>query len=68
MGTRGDIDDMPAANADVLTGVLKLIDKYELYGQVSYPKRHKQKDVAEIYSLAAKSKVYIPPSLPLPRP
>lgn len=29
----------------------------DLYGQVAYPKHHKQYDVPEIYRLAAKTKV-----------
>ncbi|XP_078433111.1 putative sucrose-phosphate synthase 2 [Wolffia australiana] len=64
MGTREDIDDMSAGNAGVLTTVLKLVDKYDLYGQVSYPKHHKQSDVPEIYRLAASTKgVFINPAL-----
>lgn len=57
MGNRDDIDDMSGGNAHVMTTVLKLIDKYNLYGQVAYPKHHKQSDVPEIYRLAAKTKV-----------
>ncbi|CAI5475826.1 unnamed protein product [Closterium sp. Yama58-4] len=57
MGNRDDIDAMSAGNAEVLTTVLKLIDKYDLYGQVAYPKHHKQSEVPDIYALAAKSKV-----------
>jgi sucrose-phosphate synthase len=34
-----------------------MIDKYDLYGLVAYPKHHKQADVPEIYRLAAKTKV-----------
>ncbi|XP_024536141.1 probable sucrose-phosphate synthase 3 [Selaginella moellendorffii] len=64
MGNRDDIDDMSAANASVLTTVLKLIDKYDLHGQVSYPKHHKQYEVPAIYQLAAKTKgVFINPAL-----
>ncbi|XP_078447132.1 putative sucrose-phosphate synthase 2 isoform X2 [Wolffia australiana] len=64
MGNRDDIDEMSGGNASVLTTVLKLIDKYDLYGQVSYPKHHKQSDVPEIYRLAAKTKgVFINPAL-----
>lgn len=48
---------MSGSSAVVLTSVLKLIDKYDLYGQVAYPKHHKQSDVPEIYRLAAKTKV-----------
>lgn len=57
MGNRDNIDELSSGNANVLTTVLKLIDKYDLYGQVSFPKHHKQADVPEIYRLAAKTKV-----------
>lgn len=57
MGNRDGIDEMSGTNASVLMTVLKLIDKYDLYGQVAYPKHHKQSDVPDIYRLAAKTKV-----------
>lgn len=57
MGNRDVIDEMSGTNSSVLVSILKLIDKYDLYGQVAYPKHHKQSDVPEIYRLAAKSKV-----------
>ncbi|KAF9606176.1 hypothetical protein IFM89_023631 [Coptis chinensis] len=64
MGNRDDIEEMSSGNASVLTTVLKLIDKYDLYGHVAYPKHHKQSDVPDIYRLAAKSKgVFINPAL-----
>ncbi|CAO1940720.1 unnamed protein product [Urochloa humidicola] len=64
MGNRDDIDEMSAGNASVLTTVLKLIDKYDLYGSVAFPKHHNQADVPEIYRLAAKMKgVFINPAL-----
>ncbi|GLT52340.1 hypothetical protein SLA2020_256880 [Shorea laevis] len=64
MGNRDDIDEMSSGNASVLTTVLKLIDKYDLYGLVAYPKHHKQSDVPDIYRLAAKTKgVFINPAL-----
>lgn len=64
MGNRDDIDNMSGGNAQVMTTVLKLIDKYNLYGQVAYPKHHKQSDVPEIYRLAAKTKgVFVNPAL-----
>lgn len=59
MGNRDDIDEMSSGNASVLTVVLKLIDKYDLYGLVAYPKHHNQADVPDIYRLAAKTKVCI---------
>ncbi|XP_050219901.1 probable sucrose-phosphate synthase 3 isoform X2 [Mercurialis annua] len=64
MGNRDDIDEMSGGNASVLTTVLKLIDKYDLYGQVAYPKHHKQYEVPDIYRLAGKTKgVFINPAL-----
>ncbi|CAH2057253.1 unnamed protein product [Thlaspi arvense] len=56
MGNRDDVDEMSGTNASVLLSILKLIDKYDLYGQVAYPKHHKQSDVPDIYRLAAKTK------------
>lgn len=57
LGNRDDIDDMSSSSSAVLTTVIKLIDKYNLYGQVAYPKHHKQPEVPDIYRLAAKTKV-----------
>ncbi|WOK99963.1 hypothetical protein Cni_G08675 [Canna indica] len=63
MGNRDDIDNMSSTNSSVLVSILKLIDKYDLYGQVAYPKHHKQSDVPDIYRLAAKTKgVFINPA------
>ncbi|RZC68753.1 hypothetical protein C5167_031919 [Papaver somniferum] len=64
MGNRDDIEEMSSGNASVLTTVLKLIDKYDLYGLVAYPKHHRQSDVPDIYRLAAKTRgVFINPAL-----
>lgn len=63
MGNRDDLDEMSGTNASVLLSILKLIDKHDLYGQVAYPKHHKQSDVPDIYRLAAKTKgVFINPA------
>uniref|UniRef100_A0A7N0U7J7 Sucrose-phosphate synthase n=1 Tax=Kalanchoe fedtschenkoi TaxID=63787 RepID=A0A7N0U7J7_KALFE len=63
LGNRDDIDEMSSTNASVILSILKLIDKYDLYGQVAYPKHHKQSDVPDIYRLAAKTKgVFINPA------
>ncbi|RID73747.1 hypothetical protein BRARA_B00877 [Brassica rapa] len=63
MGNRDGIDEMSSTSSSVLLSVLKLVDKYDLYGQVAYPKHHKQSDVPDIYRLAAKSKgVFINPA------
>ncbi|KAG8636344.1 hypothetical protein MANES_16G123800v8 [Manihot esculenta] len=63
MGNRDDIDEMSSTNASYLLSIIKLIDKYDLYGHVAYPKHHKQSDVPNIYRLAAKTKgVFINPA------
>ncbi|XP_048331339.1 probable sucrose-phosphate synthase 1 isoform X3 [Ziziphus jujuba] len=63
MGNRDNIDEMSGTNASVLLAILKMIDKYDLYGQVAYPKHHRQADVPSIYRLAAKTKgVFINPA------
>ncbi|XP_022882411.1 probable sucrose-phosphate synthase 1 [Olea europaea var. sylvestris] len=63
MGNRDNIDEMSSTNSSVLLSILKLIDKYDLYGQVAYPKHHRQSDVPDIYRLAAKTKgVFINPA------
>ncbi|THG23870.1 hypothetical protein TEA_000887 [Camellia sinensis var. sinensis] len=58
MGNRDDVDEMSSTSASLLLSILKLIDKYDLYGQVAYPKHHKQSDVPDIYRLAAKTKSF----------
>ncbi|CAI9092675.1 OLC1v1027986C2 [Oldenlandia corymbosa var. corymbosa] len=63
MGNRDGIDEMSGTNSSVLLSILKLIDKYDLYGHVAYPKHHKQSEVPDIYRLAAKTKgVFINPA------
>ncbi|KAK3436894.1 hypothetical protein EUGRSUZ_E03528 [Eucalyptus grandis] len=57
------IEEISSTNASVLLSVLKLIVKYDLYGQVAYLKHHKQSDVPDMYGLAAKTKgVFINPA------
>ena len=47
------IDSMARGSAKVLEQVLKLIDAFDLYGSVAYPKRHTQDDISDIYLLPA---------------
>ena len=52
-GNRDDIADMDDGAQEVLTDLLLLFDRYDLYGKVSYPKHHKADDVVPvIYRLA----------------
>nr|VFK21510.1 MAG: sucrose-phosphate synthase [Candidatus Kentron sp. LFY] len=66
-GTRDDIRDLDAATRDVLTDLLLLIDQYDLYGRVAYPKQIGSEEVSLIYRLAAISKgVFVNPALTEP--
>jgi sucrose-phosphate synthase len=53
-GIRSDISDMPEAEQQVLTDILLLMDRYDLYGKMAIPKRHhSETDVPELYRIAA---------------
>jgi len=54
-GTRSDIREMPSGVRKVLTQILLLIDRYDLYGSVAYPKEHSPDDVPALYRMAAAS-------------
>lgn len=67
MGSRDDMKDLPKGQQQILGNVLQLIDRYDLYGKVAYPKRHAPSDVPVLYQLAAASKgVFINPALTEP--
>ncbi|KAF6252365.1 hypothetical protein COO60DRAFT_1287118 [Scenedesmus sp. NREL 46B-D3] len=53
MGNREIIDSMAPGSVKVMDQVLKLIDAYDLYGSVAYPKQHTQDDISDIYLLPA---------------
>jgi len=53
-GIRTDISTMPDNEREVLTDILLLIDKYNLYGKMAIPKRHDtQTEVPELYRISA---------------
>jgi sucrose-phosphate synthase len=56
LGNRDNINDMANGSKTVLENVLKLVDKYNLYGLVAYPKYHTQDDITDIYLLAHHTK------------
>jgi sucrose-phosphate synthase len=66
-GNREDINKMDSGTRKVLYSVLYLIDKYDLYGQVAYPKSHNPKDVADFYRIVSQTKgVFVNPALTEP--
>jgi len=66
-GNRDDIGDMESGAQEVLTGILLMIDRYDLYGKVAFPKHHKSDEVSQLYRLAALSRgIFINPALTEP--
>jgi len=67
VGNRDDLTDLDAGARDVLTGLLQLIDRYDLYGSIAYPKHHRPEDVPVLYRLAVRSGgVFVNPALTEP--
>jgi len=66
-GSREDIRDMESGAQSVLTNILLMIDRYDLYGKVAVPKAHQPGEVPAIYRLAAYSGgVFVNPALTEP--
>jgi sucrose-phosphate synthase len=66
-GNREDISTMEKGPRMVLREMLLLIDRYDLYGSIAYPKHHDVNDVPDLYRLAARSKgIFINPALTEP--
>ena len=56
-GVRKDITQMPEEEQEILTNLLLLMDKYDLYGRLAIPKKNDPKlEIPEIYRLAARKK------------
>lgn len=67
IGNRGDISELEEGAQEVLNELLQLIDKYDLYGKVAYPKQHGSDDVPVLYRLAVQSRgVFVNPALTEP--
>ncbi|WP_062229156.1 HAD-IIB family hydrolase [Aureimonas frigidaquae] len=63
-GTRDDIETLDGEMSSVMEDMLRLIDRYDLYGQVAYPKHHCPQDVPGYYAYArARCGVFVNPAL-----
>ena len=66
-GNRDDVTEFDAGSRRVMTGLLLLIDRHDLYGHVAYPKHHHPDDVPRLFRLAAASGgVFVNPALTEP--
>lgn len=56
-GVRKDISQMPPDEQELLTNLLLLLDKFDLYGKMAIPKKNDPiREVPEIYRVAARRK------------
>lgn len=56
-GIRGDISELAHGAREVLTEILLLMDKYNLYGKIAIPKTHDSRlELPEMYRLCARLK------------
>jgi len=63
-GTRSDLDSLDGGMAETLRALLELIDRYDLYGRVAYPKTHRPEDVPALYAYARmRGGVFVNPAL-----
>lgn len=67
-GIRKDIADMEENEREVLTEMLLLMDKYDLYAKMAIPKKHNfDLEVPELYRIAAEKRgVFVNPALTEP--
>lgn len=66
-GNRQRIRQLEKGAREVLGEVLTLIDDYDLYGHVAYPKQHSADDVPEFYRFVTRTRgVFVNPALTEP--
>lgn len=66
-GNRDDISTMDKGAREVLTQLLLLFDKYDLYGCAAYPKHHESEHIEDLFRMAVKTKgVFVNPALTEP--
>jgi len=66
-GNRDDLDTLDRGASAVIRRLLKLVDKYDLYGNAAYPKHHKSEDIPNYYRLCGLLKgVFVNPALTEP--
>ena len=63
-GNRTDYSDLEPESAAIIEAILHLIDMYDLYGKVSYPKTHRPADIPAIYCYAwSRRGIFVNPAL-----
>lgn len=66
-GSRDDLGAMEKGPRRVFGELMMLIDRYDLYGHIAYPKHHHSDDVPYLYRIAARTRgVFVNPALTEP--
>jgi len=67
LGCREDSRQLEKQQREVFQQVFELVDKYNLYGKVAYPKQHRREQIPSIYRWAASKKgLFVNPALTEP--
>jgi len=67
LGNRDDSRQMDRQQREVFQQIFDLVDRYDLYGSVAYPKHHRRDQVPSIYRWAADRKgLFVNPALTEP--
>jgi sucrose-phosphate synthase len=67
LGCRQDLRQLDKPPREVLLQLFELIDRYDLYGLVGYPKHHTREQIPELYRWAARlGGVFVNPALTEP--
>ena len=67
LGCRDNISKLDSQQKDVFQQIFEIIDKYNLYGKVAYPKKHTPDQIPAIYRWAAsRGGVFVNPALTEP--
>jgi len=67
LGCRDNISKLDSQQKDVFQQIFEMIDKYNLYGKVAYPKKHTPSQIPSIYRWAASRRgVFVNPALTEP--
>ena len=67
LGCRDDSRQLDKQQRDIFQQIFELVDRYDLYGQVAYPKQHRREQIPSIYRWAAYRKgLFVNPALTEP--
>ena len=67
LGCRSDPRQLEKPQREVFQQVFELVDRFDLYGQVAYPKQHQRSQIPDIYRWAARRRgVFVNPALTEP--